>query len=216
VLLRLHTARSTCTGIARISLVLMLALVLVAGLIPSGALSASQSCKMACCAGKPPHEAGACHAFLTNAVQTETTQPTDADEHAARHHEMQMPGADVERATEPTLSSDHCQATAQLASIHQASAPSTAPGSEPRQRPGLAARSFTTRCSEECAAAALMLVQLRRPREVAALAIAALRPRAPTLISKAHSLFNLKTSSAELRRRIRPRAPPVSLVNLSA
>jgi hypothetical protein len=196
----------------------MLALVLLAGLIPAGALSASHSCKMDCCAGKPPHEAGACHAFLTKTIETEPApQAAAADEHASQHQEMQMPGAATESAAATmtlttTTPSDHCR-TAQPASAHHASAPSTATKSAEQRLIVRAAQSFTTPCSEECAAAAGMLVPVPRPRETAALSSAYSRPCPPTLAPGLRNHFDLKPSSTERRRRIRPRAPPASLVN---
>lgn len=215
---RPRTARSICIGIARINVAAMLALMLLAGLIPSGALSASHTCKTACCAGKPPHEAGACSAFPTSAEQEETPQEeADSTEHSSGHDEMQMSGAGTETTTETTTetfietnaSSGHCQTAEHSSAQH--SAPPRA-SSKPLS---VTAQAFTRPCAAECAAAVLCLSQARRPREAATLSIS-VRPRAPTLLSRADSNTNPTNLSAERRRRIRPRAPPVLLVNPSA
>lgn len=203
----LRIARSIYIGIARISVVALLALVLLAGLIPSGALSASHACRMDCCTGKPPHEAGACNAFPQSAEKDETTPPqADADEHSSHQDEMQMSGAAAETVTETTVSSGHCQ-TAK----HSSAQPHT-PRRESLKHSSIAAQAFTRPCAPACAAAVLSLTQLRKPREAATVSIA-VRPRPPTLCFRADGSIDLSTSSTELRRRIRPRAPPAMPVN---
>ncbi|HEX8491293.1 MAG TPA: hypothetical protein VF658_00485 [Pyrinomonadaceae bacterium] len=212
---RPHTARSICIGIARAGVTAMLALVLLSGLIPSGALSASHTCKTACCAGKPPHEAGACSAFPTSAEKDEPQQEASAVSigHSSGHDEMQMSGTDTETATETFIetnaSSGHCQAA------EHSSAERRSPRRASSKPSSVAAQAFTRPCAAECAVAALSLSQARRPREAATFSIA-VRPRAPTLLSRADSNNNLSISSTERRQRIRPRAPPVMLDNLSA
>lgn len=213
---RLRTARSICIGIARISVAAMLAVVLLSGLIPSGAISALHTCKTACCAGKPTHEAGACSAFPASAETSETPPQADtshAGEHSSHHGEMRMSSTTTETVnetiTETTVSSGHCQTS------NHSSAQPHVPRRDSSKHSSVAARAFTRPCAAECAAAILTLTQVRRPREAATLSIA-VRPRPPTLISRAGDINNLSTSSTERRRRIRPRAPPASLVNLSA
>lgn len=219
---RPRTARSVCIAIARISMAAMLALVLLSGLIPSGALSSSRTCKTTCCADKPTHEAGACSAFPTSAEKEETPhEEAVSTEHSSHHAEMQMSGAATETATETlretatetftetTASSGHCQ------TAEHASAEHRAPRNTSSKPLSVAAQAFTRPCAADCAAAVLSLVQVRRPREAAAFSIA-VRPRAPTLLSRADGNSTPRISSAERRRRIRPRAPPFTLVNLSA
>lgn len=205
VLSRLCNARSSGIGVARIFIVMALALVLLAGLIPPGALSAARICKMACCAGKPLHEAGACKAVLPSAGPNEATPETDADEHAA-HDGMQMASAPAERVVETITPTGHSQ-TAQPSSTQH-----PAPRRARAEQASLTAQAFTTPCSAECAVAALALRQVRRPRESAALSIA-ITPRPPTVIARTDAINILRPSSAERRRQSRPRAPPVSLVN---
>jgi hypothetical protein len=198
----------------------VLLLVTLAGLIPSGALSAAaHACRMACCAGKPSHEPGACNAFLPEAGQAQTPREADRDEHSSHHAETMHHGAangtvastTTATVTEEDASSEHCQ-TAEHSTVRR-SAPRPAP-----QRPPatvLAAQAFNRPCAPECAAVALSIAQARRPRESAALSIP-VRPRAPTPVSITHRISNPSSSSIERRGRIRPRAPPVAPANLSA
>jgi hypothetical protein len=181
--------------------VALLALVLLAGLIPPGALSAAHACRMECCAGKPSHEAGACSAALPSAAPDKTAQETKADEHAAHHGEMQM-SVTVDE-TEADASSDHDPTTDDSATQLQAPRPT------PSRQSSVAAHAFTRPCSAECAAAVLSLSQVRRPREAAALSHI-IRPRPPTLVTRADAIDSLLPSSAERRRQSRPRAPPVN------
>lgn len=63
---------------ARIVAAVMLVMALLSGIAPFGTASSSSLCAMACCAGKPPHEAGACagvscHAHLS--ARQERPQP---------------------------------------------------------------------------------------------------------------------------------------------
>lgn len=206
---RLRIARSIYPGIARICVVALLALLLLAGLIPSGAVSASHACQMDCCAGKPPHEAGACNAFAASAEKDEMQPEADASEHASHHEEMQMSGTATETVIETKGSSGHCQTA-----THSSAQPHT-PRRAHFKQSSVAAQAFTRPCAAECSAAVLSLLQLRKPREAATLSIA-VRPRPPTLCFRAGGIIDPSTSSTELRRRIRPRAPPAMLVNPSA
>ncbi len=219
MLSRPHRARSIGVRFARAGLTVALALVMLAGLIPSGALfAAAHACRMACCTGKPSHEAGACNAFLPEAGQAETPREADGGEHSSHHTETTQHGAAVETialtttetVTEESASSGHCQTAQHLTSTRNA----------PRHTPqsshtATTAQAFNKPCAPECAAAALSFAQTRRPRDAAALSII-VRPRAPTPVSVTDRINNLSSSSIERRGRIRPRAPPVSPVNLSA
>jgi hypothetical protein len=179
----------------------MLALVLLAGMIPSAALSAIHNCKMDCCAGKPPHEAGACDAFPMPDEPNATIE--NADEHSSHHDRMQMQDAAV---VQTTTSSNHCQTTEHASLRHQQHQPQRAP----EQQPGVSFKAFTKPCSNTCAAAALASVQLRRPRDAASHSIAA-KPGPPAFISRAGKLTAVSFSSVERRLQSRPRAPPIQL-----
>jgi hypothetical protein len=79
----------------------------------------------------------------------------------------------------------------------------------------VAAQIITTPCAPECAAAASASTRSPRPREAAAMSVAA-RPRPPSaaLFKKDYSKTLLPPG--ERRHRIRPRAPPISSINISA
>lgn len=206
MLSRLRTAGSTHTGIARIFVVAMLALVLLAGMIPSAALSAIHSCKMECCASRPSHEAGACDAFPSTPEQNNETIE-NADEHSS-HHEPSQPRDDdvVVVVVETETSSNHCRKTEHASTKQQDHQPQPAP----EQQASVSFEAFTKPCSPMCSAAALASMQVRPPRDAASHSIAA-RPRPPTLISRAVEFAVLSFSSTERRRQSRPRAPPISL-----
>jgi hypothetical protein len=85
---------------------------------------------------------------------------------------------------------------------------------ESSQNLTVAAQVITTPCSPECAAAATA-TRSPRPREAAAMSVAARpRPLSAALFNKGFSKTLLP--SGERRQRIRPRAPPISSVNISA
>jgi hypothetical protein len=199
-------------GIARIFAVALLTLVLLSGLIPAGALTATHACRMACCAAKPPHETGACNAVLPGTQPTETTQDADTDEHSSHHERMEMSVTVRETVTETDASSHHCQ-TAKYSSAHR-QAPRRAQAQEETAN-NVAAHAFDKPCSAECAAAVLTLTQGRRPRESAVHSIAD-RPRPPTLAACPGSFNVLLSSSTEHGRQSRPRGPPASLVEFFA
>lgn len=201
---RRRTARINCPGIARTLIVALLGLVLLAGLVPSGALTASQTCRMECCAGKAPHEAGACSAVIDN---TAPATQDEAAEHVAHHDEMAMSVTVVATPTD-----EHCgtaeHSPAQEAQHATPPSQEAQPQAQPARQMSVAVHALTRPCSMECAAAVLSLLQLRRPRSAAALTTN-VRPRPPTVRSRADLTFNLFPSSAERRRQSRPRAPPV-------
>lgn len=213
MLSRLRTAHSTVTGIARLSVAALLALLMLAALIPADALSAGHPCRMDCCAGKPAHEAGSCNAQLPSVEEDESPTAAITDEHAAHHDGMMASGEMVETVVvDTTVSSGHCETPTPAATKHPASR--RTPKQQPRQT-NVTAQAFTTPCSADCAAAVLSLARVRRPREAVALSIA-INPRPPTLVTCSSVLLNHKFSSAERRRQSRPRAPPITPVIFSA
>jgi hypothetical protein len=82
---------------ARMVAAVMLVLALVSGIAPFSTSSSAGLCAMACCAGKPPHEAGACvgvscHAHLPTRQETPQPKPKTHCEmnggSTPDHHEM--------------------------------------------------------------------------------------------------------------------------------
>ncbi|HEX7997555.1 MAG TPA: hypothetical protein VF528_03980 [Pyrinomonadaceae bacterium] len=199
-------------GIARIFAVALLTFVLLSGLIPAGALTATHACRMDCCAAKPPHETGACNAVPPSTQPIETTKDADTDEHPSHHERMEMNVTVRETVTETDASSHHCQtakhSSAQRQAPHRAQTHNETASSA-------TARAFDKPCSAECAAGVLTLTQGRRPRESAAHSIAA-RPRPPTLAACPGSFNILLSSSTEHGRQSSPRGPPAPLVEFYA
>jgi hypothetical protein len=183
----------------------MLVLVLLAGIVPFSALSASHECSMACCVGKPPHMAGSCSAAFVSEGQAEPSAEPGEEDSAHDGHMAHSQGA-----TSQAVASIEHHAPAGLSSSHH---PKSARKESPRTR-SVAAQAITMPCSPECAAASAFS-QVRRPRDPALISIAA-RPRPPTRRLFIGRFTAPLPKSAEVRRLSRPRAPPHLLDNLSA
>jgi hypothetical protein len=90
-----------------------------------------------------------------------------------------------------------------------------AAGKESRRTAGAAAAALTKPCSPECAAAAYSSSQVRRPRHAASVVVGA-QPGPPAARSFARRPAALTPKSADHTRQARPRAPPATLIDLSA
>jgi hypothetical protein len=179
----------------------MLVLVLLAGVVPFSALSASHECAMACCAGKPPHMAGSCSVAFVSEEQAEPSAEPGEEDSAHDVHMAHSTGA----TSQAVASVEHHASAGRSSSHHSKSA-----GKESLPTRSVAAQAITTPCSPECAAA---FSQVRRPRDPALIAINA-RPRPPTRRLFTGCFTSPSPKSAEVRRLSRPRAPPRLLDNL--
>jgi hypothetical protein len=178
----------------------MLALVLLAGIVPFNALSSDhQTCTMSCCAGRPQHNSGSCGAAFSDEHET------PVEEHA--HPEgIQAPGASPEIV----------EAASECGTTQRSSDEPTSSSDISRPAPRLTAHALTTPCSPECAAASVNAFgQVRRPRNEAALA-ANNRPRPTMRAALAERISKLQILSAVIGRQSRPRAPPRFPENLPA
>ncbi|HEY6188281.1 MAG TPA: hypothetical protein VIW80_11405 [Pyrinomonadaceae bacterium] len=190
----------SCTAAARILAAAMLALALLAGVVPTGALSSDrQTCQMSCCAGKPPHNSGSCSTAFADYPQAEPHVATVSEEHA---HTNGMHGA----SPEIVEAAPECGTTAQ----HSKNEPKSSARDETNTARSITAHALTKPCSPECAAAASASAygQVRRPRNAAALA-ARNRPRPSTHTALAEHIIKLQVSSAVTGRQSGPRAPPL-------
>ena len=175
----------------------MLALVVLAGVVPFSSLSSSHECGMACCAGKPPHLAGSCSTRLGNEEQAETPAQSN-EEHSAHSTHTHSSGATFKTTATPKR-----RGAAKPSSTHH-----PASGREATRTASVSSQAMLAApCSPACAAATLPYSQVRRPRNPASLAVVT-RPRPPTLSFIVHHLFQLLPESAERRSLSRPRAPP--------
>jgi hypothetical protein len=189
----------SCTAAARILSAAMLALALLAGVMPSGALSSDQqTCQMSCCAGKPPHNSGSCSKAFADEPQAQAHVETVSEEHA---HTNGMHGASAEIVE----AAPECGTTAQPSK----SEPKSSSRDEKNAARSITAHALTTPCSPECAAASASAYgQVRRPRNAAVLvARNRLRPSTHTAISE--HITKLQVSSAVTGRQSSPRAPPL-------
>jgi hypothetical protein len=206
LLSHLRSSYTASRAIARTILATLLALALLSGVAPLSSLSRSHQCRMACCAGKPPHAEGSCSVAF--AAAEDEREPADAPEGEAQaahsHHahdasssaSMKMASSDQDVAEHPT---------SQLSSLSKKSSPTLK----------VVSQVLTTPCSPECLAGALASTQLPGQRDAAAMSPAG-NPRPPTIIRFRKEFSTVLSPSAERRRQIHPRAPPRLLLNLSA
>ena len=190
MLSRLRPASPIRTSIARIVLALMLALVVLANVVPPGSFASSHECGMACCAGKPSHMAGSCSTALGDGETEAEAHDEQGDEHSTHGH-------------------------AAHGAKHSSAHHSTHATKDSRRTPSVTVRTLTKPCSPECAAAAFSSSQVRRPRHAASIVVKA-QPRPSTVRSFVGQFVQLTPKSADHVRQARPRAPPTSLINLSA
>lgn len=189
-------------SIPRIVLAAMLALALLSGIAPLNALSSSShECNMSCCLSKSPHAAGSCSVAFASDEEAATPDESDREQTAHRGHAEHI---------SQTIASHEGYKPAKRSSAHHSST-----GKATSQRVSVRAQALTTPCAPECAAAAPLSTQTRRPRDPAAQAFAGkLRPAILTFFVSHFS--NTWSPSAARHRLMPPRAPPLLLVNLSA
>jgi hypothetical protein len=198
---------------ARIVAAVMLVLALVSGIAPFGASSSASLCAMACCAGKPPHEAGACagvscHAHLSTRREEPPPKPKPKT-----HCEMSGGGAPdhQEMARIPdALTIDSTVATEHLdGEDHLATAQSDASQNAPRQASIIVtAAAISNPCRPDCGAGVFNSSVQGRQRSSAVISYAG-QPRPPC----GEHLFLTNGSPARalsaLCRKCVPRGPPV-------
>jgi hypothetical protein len=207
LLSRLRPIRPAGISFARTILAAMLALVLLSGVAPLDTLSRSHQCHMACCAGKSPHAEGSCSvAFATETQEEEQPAGEQVEEHATHSQHSHQ-----HAASQPSeIASSDNDALMRQTAQHPSS------GKKSSRTLNVASQAMTTPCSRECAAAATSAsTQLPRPRDAAAMSVSG-NPRPPTLAIFKKEFSTVLPLSAERRRQLHPRAPPFSLIHLSA
>jgi hypothetical protein len=205
LLSRLRHIRPAGISFARTILAAMLALVLLAGVAPLNTLSRSHQCRMACCAGKSPHAEGSCSVALATETQEEEPAGEQVEEHAAHSQHSHQHAASQTSEIASSNNDALMRQTAQHPSAKKSS-----------RTLNVASQAMTTPCSRECAAATTSAsTQLPRPRDAAAMSVSG-NPRPPTLAIFKKEFSTVLPMSAERRRQLHPRAPPFSLIHLSA
>ncbi|HEX8652956.1 MAG TPA: hypothetical protein VF708_19225 [Pyrinomonadaceae bacterium] len=193
-----------------VAAILMLAL--LSGLAPSSASSSSSSpstlCTMACCAGKPPHEAGscasviACHVNLKTGSKRPRLESTTIDGtggESTPHHHVMMHVPDVPLSD--AASYGHLQGKAHHPSHHDAH--QNAPG---RKRV-VTATILSGGCRQDCGAGVFSSSGEGRQRDPAHLSHAG-QPRPFSKARPSLSERNLDRTLNVLRGKLIPRAPP--------
>jgi hypothetical protein len=187
----------------------VLLLVLLAGAVPFSSLASSHECTMSCCVGKPAHLAGSCSTALGDDAEAESPAREEGEEEdvaaEAAHgdHHMMRESGESAAAAPATKATEHPEAATGHSAHH-----STSGRKSPQSSSVASQAAMTTPCSAECAAAATLYSQVRRPRDPASSAISArgLRPHIHQFI---FSRFYKTLTDATGRRKLsRPRAPP--------
>lgn len=180
---------------------LMLALALLSGLAPFSASSSSLShpCAMACCAGKPPHEAGtcasaiACHlnpSTVKEGLESRTVDETSDGamaQHQHHHEMMSVPEAAHHKEHHPAPADDARNGSRQGAIV--------------------AVSVLSSGCRQDCGAGVFSSSGESRQRDPASLAYA-VQPRPPCRSRLTLSGRNLASALDMLRGKLIPRAPP--------
>jgi hypothetical protein len=179
---------------------MMLVLAVLSGAAPFNALSSRHFCTMACCAGLPPHVAGSCHAHLSNRRRAER-EPTcgGVNNSALSHaHSMQMPSATAAEMVMP----DHCSA-----GDHSLAQTPSSQGDAERQAT-IAPLTLEQPCPPDCGVGVTSSMQMRRPRDNAAVAHAD-SPRPPTPATLSHDNIDCFLTLTAFNRPFNPRGPPL-------
>lgn len=194
----------------RIVLATMLVLALISGIAPFNA-SSSQSnlCTMACCAGKPPHEAGSCAVVACHVdFSARKRRPKlEAAAHcemskgvASRHREMmRVPSALINTAASHERLHDQNQH-----STAQPAAPQSASGKSSK----VIAAAISNACRPDCGAGVFNSSSQNRQRDVVGLSYAG-QPRPPSRALLFISSHNLAKTLSVLCGKCVPRAPPL-------
>lgn len=192
-------------SILRPVLLLSLLISVLSSAVPLSSATGSHLCTMACCAAKPPHEAGTCIMLACE------IKPSSSRKQKRKTGDpmcgSNMPSADrsdiqmAEMATEQSPSSDRLS-IAEFDFSHTDSSQEGESGS-----PSIAAAAFTTPCPPDCGGATCSFTTQNRTRHLAALGFAA-RPRPPALIQKLRSSNRRSFAVAILCRKSSPRGPP--------
>lgn len=204
--INLLTGRLRSMLVARILIAATLTVALVVSIAPFGLTSSAHLCTMSCCAGKPPHEAGSCHANFS--VSKPPSPLRDQEEHCgitepqmAQHGEMLM--QDAPPPIEEDLStSDHQPQQVDSLAQEQSS-------QNRQQQTKIAAGVLTKPCPQDCGAGIFSYSSQRRPRDSASLSYAD-KPRPPTSPRLQRTSDNVAKVQEALYRRARPRGPPLS------
>lgn len=201
---RLSVTWHAILGSARMIVVAVLLLALLAGSTPFNSASSAHLCTMECCVGLRPHLAGSCNMSLPDSKKSAPETACGLSEVSVGHDSsrmgwMRMPGVPKEDVT--VTVSDHCS----IAS-HSDDAGSS-PQNDPSQTVSVASQALTRPCPPDCSDGAVSFTQVRPARDSAALAYA-VSPRPPTLAAESRYSSNFVLLPDRWRKQFRPRGPP--------
>jgi hypothetical protein len=206
--LDLRTGSFKLTLVARILIAATLTLAILSSIAPPGLTSSRHFCTMACCAGKPLHEAGSCQANLS---LRKPTPPKEQEELCETHNPQMGQHGSMHMQDAPAPSDEE---SSSLVHLHQQLIDSLAQEEQSKQNSSqqttsIAASMLTRPCPPDCGAGTFSSSSQSRPRDSAAVAYAD-RPRPPSSLRLSHPSDNPAKELADLFRRSRPRGPPLS------
>jgi hypothetical protein len=203
-----HTGRSALSIAARVMIAATLTLAVLSGIVPPGLTSSGHLCKMACCAGMPPHAAGTCAHGSCHINLSTRKSPQKREEHCGAHNQQAAPhdAAHMHGAATPPV--ENASQTDRRHSHTVNSSAQDSPLQNKSQRPARLTVSVLTKpCPPDCGAATFSNPTQSRPRHTAAISDAD-RPRPPSSLRLPHTPYNLARVLDALCRRSRPRGPP--------
>jgi len=157
---------------------------LLSASVPAGAFASAHLCAMACCAGHAPHLAGSCSG-------------------GSCHARLSPRKSTLKQTGEKLCGAPLLVSRVAHLGLRQGAARAATPS------PAADAATLTTPCDPGCGAAALGAPGRNSSREKSAGSHAD-KPRPPTAGRSFRTTFGSTATPAALRRRSRPRAPPLS------
>jgi hypothetical protein len=195
----------------RIVLATMLVLALVSGIAPFNASSSpSNLCTMACCAGKPPHEAGACAGVACHAdfsARKRRPKPEPAAHCEMSKHVAAQRGREMMRLRYALLATPSSHQHLQGKDQHSTGQPA-APQSASEKRSSVTAAVISNACRPDCGAGVFSSSSQNRQRDAVGLSYAE-QPRPPSRAFLFISSHNLAKTLSVLCGKCVPRAPPI-------
>ena len=194
-------------------MVATLTFALVSGIAPLGQTSSGHLCMMACCAGKPPHEAGLCRdgsCHIKLPIRRPPPPPKERGElYGARKPRTACHSATRIQDAPSPRGEDFPPADHQHNRSVESSAQEQSQRDGSRQTTIVAASMLTRQCPPDCRAVTFSYSSQSRRRDSTATSDAE-RPRPPSDLRLRHTSHNPAKELDALCGRERPRGPPLS------
>jgi hypothetical protein len=191
---------------ARLCLAFLLLVSVISGAVPLGSASGQHLCAMACCAGKPPHEAGSCMMNACEATAFHQAKAPTRDDPICDPRASASGHAGMETAVRVEVDTD----THGLSSVDEfdfTTGKQSATGT--RGATSIAAAALSKPCPPECGGATCRTTSKNTRYDSPAPGFGE-RPRPLSLASLRHSTLSGRVKLQPLCKQLQPRAPPQS------